>query len=320
MRRIGSSQLEVSPLCLGTNVLGWTVDEPGAFALLDAFVEAGGNFIDTADAYAQSQPGNLGGESETMIGNWMQARNNRDALVIATKVGEYKKRLGLSAANIKSAVEDSLRRLQTDTIDLYYAHRPDPNTPIEETVAAFSDLVDAGKVRNVAASNFPADLLLRALEIQGHEGRSRFVALQPRYNLVHRAEFEGALAELCAGQGISCVPHSALASGFLTGKYRPDGPAVESARVDRVGRVVATLEESGRDLLSVLDHIAADHGVSPGAVALAWLASRPCVVAPIASARTPQQLADVMGFADLALSPSELALLDSASTEAVALA
>jgi aryl-alcohol dehydrogenase-like predicted oxidoreductase len=323
MAPIGSSGIDVSRLCLGTNVFGWTADRDTSFAVLDAYTAAGGNFVDTADSYMWRIPGNSGGESETIIGEWLAERGHRDDVVIATKVGSWPRRKGLSAANIAAACDDSLRRLQTDHIDLYYAHRDDPDTPQEETLDAFDALVRAGKVRAVAASNFTADRLRSALEISARDGLASFVALQPHYNLVERAEFETALLPLLESAGLACVPYYGLAKGFLTGKYRdpertasgsrpsgsrPSGtaPAVDSPRAQGAREY---LDDRGRAVLAALDEIAAGHEVPVAAVALAWLAARPTVVAPIASARNTAQLADLLPALDLELTDDEVRLL-----------
>jgi aryl-alcohol dehydrogenase-like predicted oxidoreductase len=308
MVKIGSSDLEVSRLCLGGNVFGWSADEETSFAVLDAFVAAGGNFVDTSDSYMWRAPGNEGGESETIIGRWLASRGNRDSVVIATKVGSWPKRPGLSRANITAAIEGSLRRLQTDRIDLYYSHRDDPDTPQEETAAAYDALVKAGKVRAVGASNFTADRLRSALEISAREGLVSYVALQPHYNLLER-DFETSLAPLLASEGLACLPYFGLAKGFLTGKYRPD-TTVESVRAEGAREY---LNERGLRVLAALDEVAAARGVRPAAVALAWLADRPTVSAPIASARTTEQLADLLPVLDLHLTAEEQEKLTQAS-------
>ncbi|MHA6785302.1 aldo/keto reductase [Pseudonocardia saturnea] len=306
MAKIGS--LEVSRLCLGANVFGWTADREASFAVLDGFVAAGGTVIDTADSYMWRVPGNSGGESETIIGDWMAERGNRDDVVVATKVGSLPTRPGLSAANIRAACEDSLRRLRTDRIDLYWAHKDDPDTAQEETLAAFDGLVRAGSVREIGASNFTADRLRSALDLSA--GSTSYVAAQPHYNLVERAGFEAGLAPLLAAEGIACLPYYALAKGFLTGKYRAGGPEVASARAEGAR---AYLDDRGAAVLAVLDELAAAHGVAPAAVALAWLAAQPTVAAPIASARTPEQLADLLPALTLELADDELAQLTAAS-------
>ena len=305
MAKLGSSDLDVSRLCLGGNVFGWTADRDTSFAVLDAYVAAGGNFIDTSDSYFWRAPGNSGGESETIIGEWMADRGNRDAVLIATKVGSWPQRPGLSAANISAAVDDSLRRLQTDRIDLYFSHRDDPDTPQEETANAFDGLVRAGKVRALGASNFSAERLRSALEISARDGLASYVALQPHYNLLERGEYETELAPLLASEGLACVPYYGLAKGFLTGKYRP-GTAVESVRAEGAREY---LDDRGLRVLAVLDEIAAGHEVPVAAVALAWLAGQPTVASPIASARTPEQLADLLPTLDLQLTDDELRLL-----------
>jgi len=305
MAKIGSSDLDVSRLCLGGNVFGWTADRDTSFAILDGFVEAGGNFIDTADSYMWRIPGNSGGESETIIGQWTAARGNRDDVVIATKVSSLPARPGLSKANITAAVEDSLRRLQTDRIDLYYAHKDDPDVAQEETLDAFDGLVRAGKVRALGASNFTAERLRSALEISARDGLAAYVALQPHYNLLERAEFEAELAPVLAAEGLACLPYYGLAKGFLTGKYRP-GAEVDSVRAEGAR---AYLDDRGVRTLAVLDEIAAGHRVPVAAVALAWLAAQPTVAAPIASARTPEQLSDLLPVLDLQLTDDEVRLL-----------
>src|SRR5918998_6262709 len=229
MATIGTSGIEVSRLCLGANVFGWTADRDTSFAVLDAYTAAGGNFVDTADSYLWRAPGNSGGESETIIGEWLAGRGRRDDVVLATKVGSWPQRKGLSAANNPAACDDSLRRLRTDHIDLYYAHRDDPDTAQEETADAFDALVRAGKVRAIGASNFTAERLRSALEISARDGLASYVALQPHYNLMEREEYENALAPLVESEGLACMPYYALAKGFLTGKYRPD-TQVESER------------------------------------------------------------------------------------------
>lgn len=304
-------ELQVSRLCLGGNVFGWTADRETSFAILDAYVAAGGNFIDTADSYTWRVPGNSGGESETIIGDWMAARGNRDSLVIATKVGSLPTRKGLGPENIAGAAEDSLRRLRTDRIDLYYAHRDDPDTAQEETLDAFDALVGAGKVRQIAASNHTAERLRSALEISDRDGLARYSALQPQYNLMEREEYETALAPLLESEGLACLPYYGLAKGFLTGKYRPDTPPVDSVRAEGA---TAYLTQRGRAVLAVLDEIAAGHEVPVPAVALAWLATRPAVAAPIASARTVEQLADLVPMLELKLTDDEIRLLTYVSS------
>jgi aryl-alcohol dehydrogenase-like predicted oxidoreductase len=306
--KIGTTELEVFPLCLGGNVFGWSADEAQSFAVLDAYAGAGGNFVDTADSYSFWVVGHAGGESETIIGRWMAARGNRDGMVIATKVGMSPGLEGLAAKTVRAAAEASLKRLGTDHIDLYYAHRDDPTIPVEETLAAFDDLVREGKVRHVAASNFGASRLAEALALSDREGLVRYAALQPHYNLVERADYEGELADLCARENLACVPYYGLAKGFLTGKYRP-GIAVDSIRAEAAR---AYLDEGGVDVLDALDRVAAAQETTVAAVALAWLLAQPAVVAPIASARTPEQVADLLPMATLELTPDEVAALDGA--------
>ncbi|GAB2816888.1 aldo/keto reductase [Actinoallomurus bryophytorum] len=305
MTKIADTDLDVFPLCLGGNVFGWTADEEASFAVLDAYAGAGGNFIDTADIYA-------GGESEKILGRWLARRGRRDDIVIATKVGmgAPPDRGNLKAETIRSAVEGSLRSLAVDHIDLYYAHRDDLGTPIEETLAAFDDLVREGKVRHIAASNYEAPRLAAALKISDTEGLARYVALQPHYNLVDRGGFEGDLADLCARENIGVMPYFGLARGFLTGKYRPGGPEGDSPRAKRARE---HLDERGIAVLGVLDEVAAAHDTSVASVALAWLLARPTVVAPIASARDTGQLADLLALADLRLTADEVDRLTSAS-------
>ena len=299
------ADIDVSGLCLGGNVFGWTADRDESFAVLDAFVEAGGTMIDTADSYLWRAPGNSGGESETIIGEWLAARGGRDALVIATKVGSWPTRPGLSAANIAAAADDSLRRLGTDRIDLYYAHKDDPDTAQEETLDAFDALVRAGKVREIGASNFTPERVRSALEISERDGLAAYTAIQPHYNLMERDAFEAGLEPLVTARGLACFPYYGLAKGFLTGKYR--GDAVESVRAAGAQEYVD--DPRGPGVLAVLDEVAAGHGVPVAAVALAWLAARSGVTAPIASARTVAQLKELLAMRTLTLTPDELRLL-----------
>ncbi|GCB92052.1 NADP-dependent aryl-alcohol dehydrogenase [Streptomyces noursei] len=302
--------LSVSPLCLGGNVFGWTADEAESFAVLDAYVAGGGNFIDTADVYSAWVPGNKGGESETVLGNWLAARGNRDDVVIATKVGARPDLKGLSAATIKTAVDLSLTRLRTDHIDLYYTHYDDESVEVGEFLTALDDLVRAGKVREIAASNISARRLQESLDFSAREGVARYVALQPHYNLVSRDTYEGELADVAARNGVAAVPYYALASGFLTGKYRP-GSSVDSARAGKAAEYLET--DRGRRVLQALDTVAAAHEAEPSTVALAWLAAQPTVAAPIASARTLAQLPALLAVTELTLTDVELALLTEAS-------
>jgi len=311
MTTIGSSDLDVSRLCLGGNVFGWTIDEDASFEVLDAYVAAGGNFIDTADSYFWRKPGNSGGESETIIGNWMAARGNRDDVVIATKVSSLPSKPGLSAANIAQAAQGCLRRPRADRLDLLYAHRDDESVAQEETLDAFATLVKAGKVRALGASNFTAERLRSALEISDRDGLPRYDAVQPHYNLMERSDFEASQAPLLESENIACLPYYALAKGFLTGKYRDGGPTVDSVRAEGA---LEYLDNRGRAVLAALDEIAAGHEVPVAAVALAWLAAQPTVAAPIASARTPEQLADLLPVLTLQLTDDELRLLSHVSS------
>ncbi|MDX2681050.1 aldo/keto reductase [Streptomyces soliscabiei] len=310
LRKLGSSDLEVFPLSLGGNVFGWTADETASFAVLDAYAAAGGNFLDTADAYSAWVQGNSGGESETIIGNWVKQRGNRDDVVIATKVSQHPEFPGLTAANIKAAADASLRRLGTDHIDLYYTHFDKTEVPVEEIVGALDELVKAGKVRHIAASNISPERLQESLEFSDREGLARYVALQPHYNLVSRDTYEGGLQNLADRFGLAAVPYYALASGFLTGKYRP-GTTVQSARAAGAAKHLDT--ERGRKVLTALDEIAQAHDTQVATVALAWLAAQPTVAAPIASARTVEQLPALLEVAELALTDAEVTRLTQAS-------
>ncbi|MEV5885391.1 aldo/keto reductase [Streptomyces sp. NPDC052020] len=310
LRKLGFSDLEVFPLSLGGNVFGWTADEAASFTVLDAYTAAGGNFIDTADSYSAWVDGNSGGESETVIGRWLKSRGNRADVVIATKVGQHPEYQGLSAANIKAAADASLRRLGTDHIDLYYTHFDRPEVPVEEIIGALDELVRAGKVRYIAASNISAERLRASLEFSEREGLARYVALQPHYNLVSRDTYEGELQDAAERAGLAAVPYFALASGFLTGKYRP-GTTVDSARAGSAAQHLGT--ERGQRVLAVLDEIAQAHDAPVAAVALAWLAAQPTVAAPIASARTVEQLPALLGVAELTLTAEELGRLTEAS-------
>jgi aryl-alcohol dehydrogenase-like predicted oxidoreductase len=311
-RRLGNSGLEVAPLAFGGNVFGWTVDEPTSFNLLDSFVASGFNLIDTADVYSGWVPCNQGGESETIIGRWLKRSGDRDKVVIATKVGMEMGpgRKGLSRDYIISSAEDSLRRLQTDYIDLYQSHMDDPDTPQEETLEAYARLVEQGKVRAVGTSNFGAERLSRALEISGERGLPRYESLQPLYNLYDRAEFEESLEPLCIEKNVGVIGYYSLASGFLTGKYRSEEDLSKSPRGQGVKKY---LNERGFRILGALDEAAARHDSTPARVALAWLIARPGVTAPIASATSLEQLNDLTEAAGLELDETSLLLLDEAS-------
>jgi aryl-alcohol dehydrogenase-like predicted oxidoreductase len=309
MSRIGHTDLDVFPLCLGGNVFGWTADERQSFGVLDGYLAAGGNFVDTADLYSAWVPGHRGGESETIIGRWMAARGTRSRMVIATKVGMAPDLKGLSPKTIRAAAEASLRRLGVDRIDLYYAHTDDTATPIEDSLRAFDALVKEGKVRYIAASNYTAKRLAEALAVSAREGLARYVALQPHYNLMHRSDYEGELRDLCAREGLACLPYFALAKGFLTGKYRP-GTEVDSPRAAGAREY---LDERGLRVLAALDTIAAAHHTTASTVSLAWLLAQPTIVAPIASARTVAQLSELLPIANVRLTDEEVARLSAAS-------
>jgi aryl-alcohol dehydrogenase-like predicted oxidoreductase len=303
MITLPNTNLEVHPLCLGGNVFGFSADVSNSELVLDYYFDNGGNFVDTADMYSQWAPGHVGGESETIIGNWMKKRGNRREMVIATKVSKLDTRPGLKPANIEAACHDSLRRLQTDYIDLYYAHQDDPDTPIEETLGAFDSLVKAGKVRYIAASNFTPERLQESLNISKAQGLVSYVASQDQYNLMDR-EYEKTLMPTLKANGLSQIPFYGLARGFLTGKYRP-GVTVESVRATGVGNSYAN--ERGWRMLEKLDQIARDKNTSVAAVALAWLRAQPTVATPIASATKLEQIKEIMPVIEL--QPSELQLL-----------
>lgn len=314
-RRLGRSDLMVSPLCLGGNVFGWTADEATSFKVLDAYVEAGLNFIDTADVYSTWVPGHKGGESETIIGKWMKARGHRSRLVIATKVGSEMGpgRKGLSKSYIRSAVEASLQRLQTDYIDLYQSHRDDLDTPQQETLGAYEELIREGKVRAIGASNFTTARLKEALEISTELGLPRYESLQPKYNLSDRAEYESELELLCLQEEIGVIPYYGLASGFLTGKYRSEADFGKSVRG---GRMAAYLDDRGRRILAALDAVSARRNATPAQIALAWLMARPGLTAPIASATSEEQIRDLVRATEVRLDPEDIAQLDRASNPA----
>jgi aryl-alcohol dehydrogenase-like predicted oxidoreductase len=316
---LGSSDLSVFPINLGGNVFGWTADEETSFAVLDAYVAAGGNFIDTADVYSAWAPGNSGGESEAIIGRWMAARGNRSDIVVATKVGMLAGSEGTSRDVVRRAVDASLERLGTDYIDLYYAHRDFTDRPVEEAVEALHEQVDQGKVRTIGASNFSGQRLEQALRFAESENLSKYVAIQNKYSLVERDDVETgdggpSVAEVSLAENVSVLPYSSLASGFLTGKYR-DGVSVDSPRA---GGASAYLDDRGRLILAELDRISEAHGTSVTAVSLAWLLAQPSVAAPIASARTLEQLPDLLAAASLELTADEVAALSAASSSVTA--
>jgi aryl-alcohol dehydrogenase-like predicted oxidoreductase len=312
LRRLGNSSLMVSPITFGCNVFGWTADEKTSFELLDAWLDAGFNFLDTADVYSRWVPGNTGGESETIMGKWLKARGNRGKIVLATKLGIEMPGAGsgLSKAYMTQAVEASLRRLQTDYIDLYQSHRDDPNTPIEETLSAYADLVKAGKVREIGASNFTAERLGEALRISTEKGLPRYQSIQPQYSLVERTEFEGALEDLCLAEKVGCIGYYSLASGFLTGKYKSKEDAAGTARGSRVEKY---LNDYGFGVIAALEEVAAKYNAKPGQIAIAWLIARPSVAAPIASATNLQQLHELAGAAAIKLDAESIAKIGAAS-------
>jgi aryl-alcohol dehydrogenase-like predicted oxidoreductase len=307
-RPLGRSGLRIAPMVFGANVFGWTVDQPSAFRLLDRFVDAGLDAIDTADVYSRWVPGNQGGESETMIGNWFKANpSRRGQVVLITKVGAA---TGLSAASIAAGAEASLRRLQTDHIDLYLSHKPDPKVPAEETLRAYEALIRAGKVRAIGASNSSAEGLREALGVSTAKGLPRYEAEQPEYNLCERKGFEGALRDLCVAEQVGVIVYYSLASGFLSGKYRSKADLAGRARA---GGVEKYLNERGFRILKALDAVAAAHGAKPAEVALAWLIAQKGVTAPIASATSIEQVDSLARATRLKLAPAELATLSTAS-------
>jgi aryl-alcohol dehydrogenase-like predicted oxidoreductase len=311
-RTLGSSSVQVVPLVLGGNVFGWTIDESTSFEILDRFVDRGFNFIDTADMYSTWVPGNVGGESETIIGNWFAHSSKRDRVVLATKVGmpmgEGKK--GLKASYIERALEDSLKRLKTDYIDLYQSHTDDADTPLEETLTAFDRLVKAGKVRVIGASNYKGARLAEALKVSSSLGISSYVTLQPNYNLHTRAEYEKDLAPVVDQYGLSVIPYFSLASGFLTGKYKTKEDAKGASREGMVG---AYFDERGEKILKALATVASQHNTKQASVALAWLLAQPHIAGPIASATSTDQLQSLFAAVELTLTPADLKLLNAAS-------
>ena len=314
-RKLGNSGLEIAPIVFGGNIFGWTADEPTSFRLLDAFIAAGFNAVDTADVYSKWVPGNKGGESETIIGNWLKRGAKRQQVIIATKVasemGPGKK--GLSKRYILAAAEDSLQRLQTDYIDLYQSHVDDPDTPLDETLEAYAQLIKQGKVRAIGASNYGAKRLGEALQISKKKGLPRYESLQPLYNLYDRADFETDLAPVCLRENIGVIPYFSLASGFLSGKYRSEADLANSARGSMVKKY---LNERGLRILAALDQVAKAHSSTATQVAIAWLLAQPGVTAPIASATNLDQLHELLSAADLKLDPASLNKLNQASAYA----
>jgi aryl-alcohol dehydrogenase-like predicted oxidoreductase len=310
-RPLGNSPLSITPLAFGGNVFGWSADEKRSFELLDAFVGAGGNLIDTADVYPAWVPGNRGGESETIIGKWLKRSGKRDQVVISTKVAKWTRHPGLSRVNIRQAVDGSLQRLQIDCIDLYQAHEDDASVPMEETLDAFARLIDAGKVRVIGASNFSAARFADALAVSKQHGLPRYETLQPEYNLVSRAGYEQELEPLVRRENIGVISYYALASGFLSGKYRSSADLAKSAA--RGGAVKKFLNPHGLQVLAALDAVAAAHRATPAQIALAWLIARPGLSAPIVSATSVEQLHELFGATALTLSDDEIAQLDLAS-------
>ncbi len=309
--RLGPSELEISRLVLGGNVFGWTADESTSFDILDAYVEQGGNAIDLADSYPHWAPGCTGGESESIVGRWLQARGHRTDVIVCTKVGKSPGDPGLTRRQILAGVEGSLERLQTDYIDVYYCHADDPGTELEETLRALTELVADGRVRAIAASNYSADRLAQSLRISAEIGLARFCAVQPHYSLIVRDEFEGPLQDLCEREGLSCLPYWPLAAGFLTGKYVDSTSS--SARIGTVGQFRTPRNEA---VLDVVREVAGRHRASPATVAIAWLLTRRTVAAPIASVSRVDQLPDLMAGLTMALTSDDLAALDAVSSAA----
>jgi aryl-alcohol dehydrogenase-like predicted oxidoreductase len=311
-RKLGGSGLEVSPICLGGNVFGWTADEPTSFAILDAFADAGFNFIDTADIYSRWVPGHKGGESETVLGNWFKRSGRRKKVILATKVGMElaPDKKGLTKTYILREVEASLERLQTDYIDLYQSHADDASTPLEETLGAYQQLIHQGKVRAIGTSNYSAARLAESFTIAKQHGLPRYECLQPHYNLYERAGYEKELEPLCLKEGIGGIPYFALASGFLTGKYRSENDLAKGPRGQMVKKY---LDERGFRILAALDEVAAKLHSTPGTVAIAWLIARPGITAPIASATSVEQLRVLVDAANLQLDAVSIESLNEAS-------
>jgi aryl-alcohol dehydrogenase-like predicted oxidoreductase len=315
-RTLGSSGLATPPLILGGNVFGWTADRSTSHSVLDAFVKGGGRMIDTADAYSTWVPGHQGGESESIIGDWLHARGRRDDVIIATKVGaDMLGSRGLAPERIAKAVEASLTRLRTDYIDLYFAHFDDEQTPLSDTLAAFDALVQSGKVRAIGASNYTARRLREALDASAARSLASYSVLQPHYNLLERSKFEGPLQTLCVERGVAAVPYFALASGFLTGKYRG---VANPEDAPRGGAVKGYMNDFGYNVLAALDSVATELGARPAQVALAWLAAQPAVAAPIASATRVAQVEELLGGMRLVLTSEQLQTLEAASRQPVA--
>ncbi len=317
LRKLGRTGLKVSAICLGGNVFGWTCDEPTSFAVLDAFVAAGGNFIDTANSYSRWVPGHTGGESETVLGKWFKARGNRHQIILGSKaggqVGDGPNDRGLSRHNIMNQVELSLRRLQTDYIDLYQSHYDDPNTLPEETIRTYDDLVSQGKVRYIGASNFSAWRLTRSLWASDKLNMVRYDTLQPLYNLIERDEYERELEAVCLDQGVAVIPYSALAAGFLSGKYRADRELPGSPRAAGVQR--RYMNERGWAVLKVVDRLSSELGATHAQIAIAWLLARPGITAPIASATSTSQLDELVKSVDVTLNAEAIEALNQASAQ-----
>jgi aryl-alcohol dehydrogenase-like predicted oxidoreductase len=311
-RKLGKTGLEISPLVFGGNIFGWTVDQATSFKLLDAFIAAGFNSVDTADIYSKWVPGHTGGESEIILGEWMRRSGNRKKVIVATKVGmemgDGKK--GLSKSHILRSAEDSLRRLQTDYIDLYQSHNDDPDTPLEETLGAYAELIRQGKVRAIGASNHKAERLAAAIEASKKSGLPAYQTLQPNYSLVERADYENNLEPLCQKEGLGVINYYPLASGFLTGKYRSESDAAGKARAHNVTK---HLNERGFKILGALDQVAKKYNATPAGISLAWLLARPSITAPIVSATNLEQLNDLIPSVDLALDRDSIEFLNQAS-------
>ena len=309
-RTIGNSDLKVAPLVFGGNVFGWTADERTSYSLLDAFVDHGLNFIDTADVYSRCVEGHQGGESETIIGKWFKESGKRDKIVLATKVGLLGTRPGLSAANIEAAVNDSLKRLKTDYIDVYFSHLDDDKTPLLDTLGAYQKLIAAGKVRVIGASNYTGERLEEALKVSAKEGIPAYQLLQPEYNLYDRADYESDLEPVVKAHKVSVVPYYSLASGFLSGKYRSKADIEGRARG---AKVAGYLNDRGLKIVDALVKVAERHDTEPAAIALAWLIARPGITAPIASATSVKQLESLAHATRITLAPEDVVILDEAS-------